>query len=140
MEENNQQYDSEMIEEIVNNIKIVLFANPPVIMSWGIHNIRQKTYENMVSLSFKVQGFKYTGEVIVAYDRGPDLYQVILPGDNPPQTLKRIKDIYWDQLVDIIDTEVETGGNDKEYQEKIGEWIREESKPVIVVAVEQEGM
>ena len=126
-----EQYDQEWIEEILSTMKQVLCSAPaPVLMSWGIEALKSKWYDGMLSLSFQVNGFKYKGEVILAYDEGADLYQLILPGDNHPRNLKRIKDLYFDQVVEAIDNYIEKGCSDDEYGKKVTGWL--ESEGVVV--------
>jgi len=54
----------------------------------------------------KVQGFKHKGLVAVTYNEGKDLFDITLFNSQMVIT-KKIEDVYFDQLVDIIDNAVE---------------------------------
>ena len=63
------------------------------------------------ALAFKVQGFKYKGWVEVIYEEGLDTFSVILK-----KTGKKVEDVYFDQLVEVIDSLVE---RTEDYEERV---------------------
>ena len=84
---------AEYILEILKSQLMVLF-------SWGPHNFKRLPEDQ--GLSFQVEGFKYQGKVIVMYNAGTDLFEVILA-----KTGERVEDVYLDNLVSVIDGLVE---------------------------------
>lgn len=72
--------------------------------SWGFSY--PKALPNNEGLIFNVNGFKHKGCVKVVYNEGMDLFAVILL-DKQNNELQRIEDVYFDQLVDVIDEAVE---------------------------------
>ncbi len=92
---------------MANYILEILKSNLMIVFSWGFHAPR--ALEN--GLSFRVNGFKYTGEVRIVYNEGKDLFDIHLPA-----TGKVIPDVYFDQLIEVIDNEVEKIAN---YEQKI---------------------
>lgn len=68
-------------------------------------------------LAFKVDGFKHRGLVFVKYNDGKDLFDVELR-DNSLNIVRSIEDVYFDQLVNVIDNAVEHTEN---YEEQVKE-------------------
>lgn len=75
-----------------------------VVLSWGFH--RPMTLPDDKGLAFKVDGFKHRGWVFVKYNDGKDLFDVELR-DNSLNIVRSIEDVYFDQLVNVIDYAVE---------------------------------
>ena len=75
-----------------------------VVFSWGFH--RPTSLPNDEGLAFKVSGFKHKGWVFVRYNEGKDLFDVELRG-NDMTIIRLIEDVYFDQLVNVIDHAVE---------------------------------
>lgn len=75
-----------------------------VVFSWGFHS--PMALPNDEGLAFKVNGFKHKGWVFVKYDEGKDLFDVELR-DNAMTIIRVIEDVYFDQLVNVIDHAVE---------------------------------
>lgn len=75
-----------------------------VVFSWGFH--RPTALPNDEGLSFKVNGFKHKGWVFVKYNEGKDLFDIELRG-NDMTIISVIEDVYFDQLVNVIDYAVE---------------------------------
>ena len=71
-----------------------------VLFSWGPHNFKRLPEDQ--GLSFQVEGFKYQGKVVVMYNAGTDLFEVILT-----KTGEKVEDVYLDNLVSVIDGLVE---------------------------------
>src|SRR5215469_6640570 len=88
--------------EMVNYIYSILKAQLMVVFSWGFNSPKPLTN----GLQFKVQGFKHKGYVTVVYNKGADLFDVALY-TSKFELLKKIEDVYLDQLVELIDEEVE---------------------------------
>jgi len=78
-----------------------------VVFSWGFH--RPTALPEDRGLSFLVDGFLYKGEVLVIYNEGVDLFEVVLTN-----TGKKVEDVYLDCLVNVIDGMVERVDNYKE--------------------------
>ena len=94
-----------MAEYILQILKSQLM----VLFSWGPHNFKRLPEDK--GLSFQVEGFKYQGKVIVMYNAGTDLFEVILA-----KTGEKVEDVYLDSLVNVIDNLVEKTNN---YRERI---------------------
>ena len=78
----------------------ILRSQLMVVCSWGFHN--PSALPNDTGLSFMVDGFKYQGKVVVVYNAGTDLFEVILV-----KTGEKVEDVYLDCLVNVIDGLVE---------------------------------
>lgn len=88
--------------EIAKYILAILRSQPNVVFSWGFHNA--VALRN--GIGFRVQGFLFTGIVKVLYDEGSDTFTVRL--ENRDGSLhKEIKDVYCDEVVRVIDSNVE---------------------------------
>ena len=75
-----------------------------VVFSWGFHCPMALPDDG--GLAFKVDGFKHRGWVFVKYNEGKDLFDVELR-DNAMTIIRGIEDVYFDQLVHVIDHAVE---------------------------------
>lgn len=84
-----------------------------VVFSWGIH--RPTALSNNEGLAFRVNGFKHRGWVFVKYNEGKDLFDIELRG-NDMTIISVIEDVYFDQLVAVIDNAVEHTEN---YEEQV---------------------
>jgi hypothetical protein len=73
-----------------------------IVWSWGAHSWTGG--EDF--LEFQVQGFKLKGYVRITLN-GLDLYDISFKNSNR-EVIKEIKDVYAEDMVDIIDNEVET--------------------------------
>lgn len=82
----------------------ILHMELMVVFSWGFH--RPTALPNDEGLAFKVNGFKHKGWVFVRYNEGKDLFDVELRG-NDMTIISVIEDVYFDQLVNVIDHAVE---------------------------------
>lgn len=71
-----------------------------IMWSWGFNSPTKLA--NNRGLAFKVQGYKYKGWVEVIYEEGLDTFTVILK-----KTGKKVEDVYFDELVNVIDGLVE---------------------------------
>ena len=89
----------------------VLSMRKITITSWGINSI--KVIHD--GLQFEVNGFKHSGLVQVIYQHGLDLFKIILL-TNEMELVKEITEIYFDELVSVIDEHVEMVEN---YEERV---------------------
>lgn len=91
----------------------ILRMEPMVVFSWGFH--RPTALPDDGGLAFKVDGFKHKGWVLVKYDEGKDLFDVELR-DNAMTIIRVIEDVYFDQLVNVIDHAVE---RNSDYEKRV---------------------
>ena len=94
-----------MTEYILQILKSQLM----VLFSWGPHNFKRLPEDK--GLSFQVEGFKFQGKVIVMYNAGTDLFEVMLA-----KTGEKVEDVYLDCLVNVIDGLIERTDN---YRERV---------------------
>lgn len=93
----------------------ILITDPSLPMSWGVDTDSFECTDD--ALEFHVQGLLFTGNVRVIFIEGADLFEVAFYNEDG-SLYKRVKDVYNDNLADVIDTTVE---NDREgdYDAKI---------------------
>ena len=80
----------------------ILRSQLNIMWSWGFNS--PKAIEN--GLMFKVEGFIFKGWVKVVYNAGRDLFDISL-SDYQKTIVKKIEGVYFDELVNVIDLEVE---------------------------------
>lgn len=90
----------------------ILRTNLNVLFSWGAHNF---TAENENTLAFMVEGFLFKGRVKVIYDYGSDTFVVRLI-KRTGEVQKEETEVYFDNLIDVIDGLVERCPN---YEERV---------------------
>lgn len=116
------------IRSVVNTIwtQIVKTTEPNIIGSWGLSGLNAtqivKTINGnelaMAALILKVAGFAFQGEVYVALDEGADYYRIYFLKDGNLQ--EQCQDIGCEELGQVLDRLIETGGLTKEqYEAKI---------------------
>lgn len=98
----------------------ILSCKPNVVMSWGVCKFR--ALQSDEGVMFHVQGFKFNGWVKCVYDLGADLFNIFYI-DNKGETQKIQKGIYFDELVDTIDREVEKVENYNQRVKELYSWI-----------------
>ena len=98
----------------------ILSCKPNVVMSWGVCKFR--ALQGDEGVMFHVQGFKFNGWVKCVYDLGADLFNIFYI-DNKGETQKMQKGIYFDELVDTIDREVEKVENYNQRVKELYSWI-----------------
>lgn len=103
------QEDHEMGKYIYS----ILLSQPTIIMSWGF----ESPIVIQLGLRFRVNGFLHSGIVEVKYNEGADLFDIYLL-DNANQVKETIEEIYFDELVEVIDNHVERVVN---YNERVNE-------------------
>ncbi len=96
--------------EMAKYIMQILKTQLMVVWSWGFNS--PVAIEN--GLRFKVQGFKFKGIVEVCYNEGHDLFDVsFIKGG---KMVKKVEDVFFDMLVDVIDNFVEKTPN---YEQRV---------------------
>lgn len=124
--------DKEHVRNIVNTIFSQLIHTTPmdVINSWGISKLyATQIVKNtngadfaMAALTMHVNGFQFKGNVYIALDEGSDYYRIY--GEKDGTTKEYHHDIAFDELGDVLDSMIETGGMTKEeYQEKVRNFV-----------------
>ncbi len=105
--------DLTIANEIRNQLKVL---GGWIMMSWGANSF----VGGNNFLQFKVQGFLLKGFVKITLN-GMDLYdiQFIKVKKGVPEVLKEVNDVYFDEMVDVIDRHVEKDCNDAEYEKKV---------------------
>lgn len=103
--------------EMARYIWSIIAANPTLPMSWGVDTDSFVCSED--SLEFHVQGFLHTGDVRITYIEGVDLFQVSLYNEEGDE-VKRIDDVYLDNLAEVIDQNVEMADD---YNTKVMNYI-----------------
>jgi len=96
---------------MANYILSILKTQLMVVWSWGFNSPKALTN----GLQFKVEGFIHKGWVKIIYNEGADLFDVTLLNSDM-ETKKEITGIYFDELVEVIDLEVEKVDN---YENKV---------------------
>ena len=98
--------------DMAQYIMSILKTKLMVVWSWGFNS--PIAISN--GLRFKVQGFKFRGVVEVVYNEGKDLFEVSFIKRG--KVVEVVDDIYFDMLVDVIDTKVEKTSDYKERIER----------------------
>ncbi len=76
----------------------------------------------MVALVMQVNGFQFQGKVYIALDEGTDYYRIY--GEKGGTTREFHHDIAFDELGEVLDSMIETGGMTNEgYQEKVRDFV-----------------
>lgn len=91
-----------------------------IINSWGISKmyatqiVKNVNGENftMAALVMQVNGFQFQGKVYIALDKGSDYYRIF--GEKDGTTKEYHHNIAFDELGDVLDLMIETGGMSKE--------------------------
>lgn len=88
----------------------ILRSQLMVVFSWGFNSPTSLPYDK--GLAFRVDAFKFQGEVKVIYNDGADLFEVHLSNGHIEE------DVYADCLVQVIDGLVERTNNYKQSVEE----------------------
>ena len=81
-----------------------------------VKNVNGENF-TMAALVMQVNGFQFQGKVYIALDKGSDYYRIY--GEKNGTTKEYHHDIAFDELGDVLDLMIETGGMTKEeYQAK----------------------
>ena len=124
--------DREHVRSVVNTIFSQLLHTTPidVINSWGISKmyatqiVKSVNGEDftMAALVMQVNGFQFQGKIYIALDEGSDYYRIY--GEKDGTTKEYHHDIAFDELGDVLDSMIETGGMTKEeYQAKVKDFV-----------------
>lgn len=95
-------------------VKALRTPNLNVFFCWGSEDYRP--IEDGVQ--FRTNGFLHHGLVQVVYDHAADLFTVRLIGDDGETATER-REVYVDQLQEVVDRLVESGDDPAEYESKI---------------------
>jgi hypothetical protein len=99
--------------EMSKYIYSILLSQPTILMSWGFTSpivIKQ-------GLKFSVNGFLLKGQVKIIYNEGADLFDLTFISENK-QVRNSMNGIYFDELVDTIDRQIEKTDN---YNERVNQ-------------------
>ena len=110
----NKNYD----QELAQYIWTILKSEMTIIWSWGLDTNTIKII--LGGLEFHVQGFIHTGMVRIELNEGLDLFEITLISETG-ETVKKIEEVYVDQLVSVIDDNIEKTNN---YEERISQEYR----------------
>ena len=83
----------------------------------------------MAALVMQVNGFQFHGKIYIALDEGSDYYRIY--GEKDGTTKEYHHDIAFDELGDVLDSMIETGGMTKEeYQAKVKDfaWLKSKQR------------
>jgi hypothetical protein len=98
---------------IAKYIMDCLSVQKMIVFSWGFH----KPVALINGLQFCVNGFIHKGIVQVIYNEGIDLFEVnTLKNGN---VIKSKADVYFDELVEVIDSMVEKNESDENYMKRV---------------------
>jgi hypothetical protein len=103
--------DKNFIDETAKYIRSIIDSDIPVSWSWGPDNFRATTFRGMAALRFSVNGAIHKGDVVVAYNRGSDMFEVYCLDGNETAVSSN-DDVCFDELVEAIDRLVEKEGSD----------------------------
>ena len=98
----------------------ILSTKPNVVMSWGVCKFR--ALQGDEGVMFHTQGFKWNGWVKVVFNQGADLFNIFYI-DNKGETQKIQKGIYFDEMVDTIDNEVEKTADYEKRVKELYSWV-----------------
>ncbi len=113
--------EKEYIDEMCNYIKKIFSYSLRIVWSWGPDNYRHVVYKEMPALRFEVNGFVHKGDVIVAFNGGADAFEVYCL-DKSEAVVNSRDDVYFDELVNVIDEMVEKDGTTEQYNAQLTEW------------------
>jgi hypothetical protein len=116
--------DTEFLNYTAQNVLTIIRSGGPITWSWGSKTFRTELYAGKAALRFSVSGFVHKGDVVVALNQAADLYEVYcLDRDGAIVSLQI--EVYFDELVAVIDRLVEKNCPTDEYAHKTGEWLEE---------------
>jgi hypothetical protein len=122
--------DQQFIDDTAGYIRSIIDSGIPVSWSWGPGDFRATAYNRMAALRFSVNGVLHKGDVVVAYNRGSDMFEVYCL-DGSGKVVSSNDDVCFDELVEAIDRLVEKNCSDAEYHGKRGKWFADNSITVI---------
>ncbi len=103
--------------------KQLQWPNRYVFFSWGAHNFESLKLHGNPALRFAVNGLIVKGHVVVEYNQGADAY-VVYVYNKTAQLIIKQKDVYFNELQEVIDREIESGNKSKaEYETAVNDWF-----------------
>lgn len=96
-------------------IMMILKSRLNILFSWGAR--RFTAIQD--GLMFHVQGYLLNGWVKVIYNEGTDAFDVYFL-NNKKELIKKVEEVYLDNLVDVIDYNVEKDGS-FDYDQRVKE-------------------
>ena len=121
--ENLTKRDIEFINNTARNIATILQHGGATFLSWGASKPRAILYEGKAALRMNVNGFICDGSFVVAYNEGRDLFEVYT-FDKAGNLQQKSEDVYFDNLIEVVDSLVETGDlSSAEYGERCNQWL-----------------
>ena len=118
--------ETDYIKEMAEYILSIIRSGGPVTWTWGPAIFRPVEYGGMAALRFTVNGFIHKGDVVVAYNRGADTFEVYCL-DRDDEVASSKNDVHLGELVDAIDGLVEKPGSDAEYDKERRKWLANNS-------------
>ncbi len=112
----------EYIDEMCNYIKQIFSYRQSIVWSWGAIKFHHIEYKEMAAIRFEVNGFIHKGDVIVAYNGGADVFEVYCL-DKSEAVVNSRGDVYFDELVEVIDEMVEKNSSEETYNKQLENWI-----------------
>ncbi len=119
--------DTKLINYTAQNILTIIRSGGSAAWSWGPENFRATVYKKMSALRFSVSGFIHKGDVVVALNRAADLYEVYCL-DEADKVVSSQDEVYFDELIDVIDRLVEKDCSTADYEHKTRQWLAENKK------------
>lgn len=111
----------DMNTEMAQHVMQILKSKLTIVWSWGC--CKFTALEN--GLFFHVQGYLLNGWVKVLYNEGTDAFDVFFL-NNSKKLVKKVEEVYLDNLVDVIDYNVEKDGSfdyDKRVKEQYSNYL-----------------
>ena len=115
--------EAAFINYTAQNIMTILNSAGPIRWSWGAKSYRAIVFKEMAALQFSVSGFVHKGKVVVALNEGDDLYEVYCL-DKKNEVVNSQVEVYFDELISVIDRLVEKNCSEEEYATKSREFLK----------------
>lgn len=109
-------FSKSQVMTIATTIKNQLLGSTDINipLSWGLQGFIATIYKDMATLKFKVNGRLFKGYVLICYNQ-LDNYDIYLSDKGSTRCLCDMVD--FTDLVEIIDTAIEKGTNEEEYEQ-----------------------
>lgn len=123
----NKQYIIDVANTILQQIKAMTPVN--VFFSWGVSKLTAQSFYLddmlMAALIMQVNGFNFSGLVIITLDECVDYYRIYTAKDRSMQPELYMTDVDWEMLPNILDELIETGGKStEEYEKQVDEFLQ----------------
>ena len=94
------------LHQLAKEIMDLLLKEPKFVLSWEPSDFEATSYNEMPGIKFKVRGgLFHRGDVIIVLNEKKDFYEVFFH-DYEGREKSHIKDIFFDFLLNIIDTQI----------------------------------